>query len=95
LQVSYPISEGTEGGALGNEARHFLKHRKETMSKQYRAYDWLDWFAVLLPAVAWLRKYNFRRHLLVRIRHPCLVCTLCSNLVQHRCPGCDSRCAYA
>lgn len=69
LQVSYPISEGTEGGALGNEARHFLKHRKESISKQYRAYDWLDWFAVLLPAVAWLRKYNFRRHLLVRTRH--------------------------
>lgn len=67
-QVSYPISEGTEGGALGNEARHFLKHRKESISKQYRAYDWLDWFAVLLPAVAWLRKYNFRRHLLVRTR---------------------------
>jgi sulfate transporter 4 len=66
-KVSYPVSEGTEGGALGNEARHFLKHRKETMSKQYRAYDWLDWFAVLLPAVAWLRKYNFRRHLLVDI----------------------------
>ena len=66
--MSYPISEGTERGALGVEARHFLKHRKETISKQYRAYDWLDWFAVLLPAVAWLRKYNFRRNLLVR--HP-------------------------
>ena len=64
--MSYPISEGTEGAALGVEARHFLKHRRETISKQYRAYDWLDWFAVLLPAVAWLRKYNFRRHLLVR-----------------------------
>lgn len=68
--MSYPISEGTEGGALGVEARHFLKHRKETITKQYRAYDWLDWFAVLLPAVAWLRKYNFRRNLVVRIDVP-------------------------
>lgn len=65
--MSYPLSEGTETSQLGSEARHFLNHRKETMKQQYRAYDFLDWFAVFLPCVAWLRKYNFRRNLVVRL----------------------------
>lgn len=66
-QVSYPISEGTETSKLGPEAREFLTHRTATLKQQYRAYGWLDWAAVVLPCIAWLRKYNFRRNLLVRL----------------------------
>ena len=71
-QVQYPISEGAESARLSDEARSYFGHRTDHMKKQYRSYGFLDWAAVLLPCIAWLRTYNIRRNLVVRllIREP-------------------------
>ena len=38
---------------------HRLEHARRT-------YDFLDWAAVFLPFLVWLRRYNVRQNLLVR-----------------------------
>lgn len=69
VQVAYPISDGSETTALGGEAREFLNHRTHTLKQEYSTYGFLDWAAVFLPCIAWLRKYNVRRNLIVRTSH--------------------------
>jgi sulfate transporter 4 len=66
-KVAYPISDGAETTHLGGEARQFLDHRARTMKNQYKSYSFLDWAAVFLPCVAWLRTYNLRRNLLIDV----------------------------
>ena len=69
-QVTYPISEASETTGLGAEAREFLGHRKQSVFNQARGYGFWDWATVFLPCIAWLRKYNFRHNLLVRLIPP-------------------------
>ncbi len=85
VQVAYPISDGSETTALGGEAREFLNHRTHTLKQQYSTYGFLDWAAVFLPCIAWLRKYNVRRNLIVRTSD--LLLSLYSLQFMHRALG--------
>mmetsp|Transcript_17379 Transcript_17379/g.52010 ORF Transcript_17379/g.52010 Transcript_17379/m.52010 type:complete len:696 (+) Transcript_17379:162-2249(+) len=66
-KVTYPISEAGETTSLGQEARNFLDHRKTTAFKEAKSYGFWDWAAMLLPCITWLRKYNFKRNLVIDI----------------------------
>ncbi len=41
-----------------------------SFSKARKTYGFLDWFQVVLPMVAWARKYKFKQYLLVRCEAP-------------------------
>lgn len=34
--------------------------------RAHAGFDWLDWISVILPCVAWLRRYRWRENLKVR-----------------------------
>jgi hypothetical protein len=38
--------------------------QRNALARQNRGF--LDWFAVVLPCVAWLRSYDFRNNIMVR-----------------------------
>lgn len=66
-KVNYPISEGSQTVGLRSGAKVYLHHRTTTWAEDARQASWLDWLAVLLPCVTWLRTYNIRRNLLIDI----------------------------
>lgn len=66
---------------LKNGAREYLDNRKASWAEEARSYSWLDWAAVFLPCITWLRTYNVRRNLLVSTPFAFSTCDLRSGLI--------------
>jgi len=46
--------------------------------REYAAFDWIDWFGVILPCIAWLRRYAWRKDLAVNHFSPPCQGSMCN-----------------